>query len=67
MRCGFGKVPDLIGRMPKAVVLDLRRDPVLVDGYDGSTPGDRPSIESLLEGVDELREEFVFDCDLVEC
>ena len=63
----FGKVHDLIGRMPKAVVLDLRRDPVLVDGYDGSTPGDRPSIESLLEGVDELREEFVFDCDLVEC
>lgn len=63
----FGKVHDVIGRMPKAVVLDLRDDPVIVDDHDGSTPGDRPSIESLLETVDDLREEFVFDCDLVEC
>lgn len=63
----FGQIHDVIGRMPKAVVLDLRGDPVIVDDYDGSTPGDRPSIETLLESVDDLREEFVFDCDLVEC
>lgn len=63
----FGKLHDVIGRMPKAVVLDLRGEATLVDAYEGSTPGDRPKIEELLESVDDLRESFVFDCDLVEC
>lgn len=63
----FGRLHDVIGRMPKAVVLDLRAEPRLIDAYEGSTPGDRPRIEDLLDSVDELRDSFVFDCDLVEC
>jgi len=63
----LGKLHDVIGRMPKAVVLDLRGEPTLVESHDGSTPGDRPPVEDLLGSVDELREEFVFDCELVEC
>lgn len=63
----LGRLHDVIGRMPKAVVLDLRAEPRIVEARDGSTPGDRPSIEELLETVDEFREEFVFDCELVEC
>ena len=63
----FGRLHDVIGRMPKAVVLDLRSEPTIVEAHDGNTPGDRPPIEGLLATVDDLREEFVFDCELVEC
>ena len=63
----LGQLHDVIGRMPKAVVLDLRDDPEIVEAVDGKTPGDRPPLEDLLSPIDDLREEFVFDCELVEC
>jgi peroxiredoxin Q/BCP len=63
----FGQLHDLIGRMPKAVVLDLRAEPTIIEAHDGANPGDRPPIEELLDSIDDLREEFVFDCELVEC
>jgi len=63
----FGKLHDVIGRMPKAVLLDLRAEPRLLEAYDGSTPGDRPELEELLDSIDEIRNAFVFDCELVEC
>jgi peroxiredoxin Q/BCP len=63
----FGRLHDLIGRMPKAVLLDLRADPRFVEAHDGSSPGDRPELDQLLGSVDDLRASFVFDCELVEC
>jgi peroxiredoxin Q/BCP len=63
----LGKLHDVIGRMPKAVVIDLREEPTIIDAYDGDAPGDRPDIEELLDPIDDLREEFVFDCELVDC
>jgi peroxiredoxin Q/BCP len=63
----LGKLHDLVGRMPKALLLDLRDDPEVVYAHEGDTPGDRPDIEDLLARVDEMRESFVFDCTLVEC
>jgi peroxiredoxin Q/BCP len=63
----LGQLHDVIGRMPKAVVLDLQGTPEIVEAYEGSSPGDRPQIEELLDTVDDIREEFVFDCELVEC
>jgi peroxiredoxin Q/BCP len=63
----LGQLHDVIGRMPKAVVLDLRDDPEIIEAIDGDTPGDRPALEDLLAPIDDLREEFVFDCELVEC
>jgi len=63
----LGRLHDFIGRMPKAITLDLRGAPEIVESYEGSTPSDRPTIEELLEAVDDLRESFVFDCELVNC
>ena len=63
----LGRLHDLIGRMPKALLLDLRGDPEIVSAHEGETPADRPDIEGLLARVDEMRESFVFDCSLVEC
>jgi len=63
----LGSLHDLIGRMPKALLLDLRGEPEIVHVHEGETPGDRPDIEDLLGRVDEMRDSFVFDCTLVEC
>ena len=63
----FGRLHDVIGRMPKAVLLDTRAEPRLVETHEGSTPGDRPELEQLLDVVDEIRDSFIFDCELVEC
>jgi peroxiredoxin Q/BCP len=63
----FGRLHDVIGRMPKTVLLDLRAEPRLVEAHDGATPGDRPDLEELLDSIDEIRNAFVFDCELVEC
>ncbi|MHB9287439.1 peroxiredoxin family protein [Halobacteriales archaeon Cl-PHB] len=63
----LGQLHDVIGRMPKAVVLDLRDDPSIVHVHEGTTPGDRPRIAELLAVVDDLQESFRFDCELVEC
>lgn len=63
----LGRLHDFIGRMPKALTLDMRGEPTIIQSHEGSTPTDRPEIGSLLERVDEFREEFVFDCELVDC
>lgn len=63
----LGRLHDVIGLMPKAVVLDLREEPEVVESYQGDNPGDRPELEALLGTVDDLQESFVFDCALVEC
>jgi peroxiredoxin Q/BCP len=63
----LGQLHDVIGLMPKSLVLDLRDDPQIVETHQGRTPGDRPALETLLESVDDLQESFVFDCALVDC
>jgi peroxiredoxin Q/BCP len=50
-----GKVHDMIGRMPEAVILDTRdgqATPVFV--HKGKHPADRPSVDGLLEELDRL-------------
>lgn len=51
----LGELHDLIGRMPEAVILDTR-DGALRPAYvhKGSLPGDRPSVDDLLEQVRQL-------------
>jgi peroxiredoxin Q/BCP len=64
----LGEFHDLIGRMPKTVILDTRGDRAeVLDEHEGTTPGDRPSVDELLDAIDDLRESFVFDCALVDC
>lgn len=47
-----GSLHDFVGRMPMAVVLDTRSDtPEVAATAEGSTPGDRPSIDDLLAAV----------------
>jgi peroxiredoxin Q/BCP len=55
-RFGFlGELHDLVGRMPEAVVLDVRGDePTLAYSHRGSAPSDRPSIDDLLGELDDL-------------
>lgn len=63
----LGSIHDLVGRMPETVIMDLRNDPEIVHTYKGSSPSDRPSVEEILDVVDDIRESFAFDCTLVEC
>jgi peroxiredoxin Q/BCP len=64
----LGRLHDLIGRMPKTVILDTRGErPEVLDEREGTTPQDRPSVDELLDTIDDLRESFVFDCALVNC
>jgi peroxiredoxin Q/BCP len=64
----LGRLHDMIGRMPESLGVDLRGDDAeIVFTYEGTTPDDRPDVETLLDEVDALQESFVFDCDLVEC
>jgi len=63
----LGQLHDVIGRLPKAVVMDLRGEPEVVHTHEGENPADRPDIEDLLDVVDDIRESFVFDCSLVDC
>ena len=49
----LGKLHDVIGRMPAAIVLDLRGDePVERYAHRGDSRTDRPRIDELLEAVD---------------
>lgn len=49
----FGRLHDIVGRMPAAAVLDLRRaEPTLVFAHRGTSPADRPSVDDLLSEVD---------------
>jgi len=63
-----GRPHDLLGRMPERVTLDARDgEATVVATYEGDTPADRPAVETLLDDVAQLRETFVFDCELVAC
>jgi len=51
----LGSLHDLVGRMPEAVVLDVRSGEARVRHvHKGNGPSDRPSIEELLAVVDDL-------------
>jgi len=64
----LGRIHDLIGRLPKAVVLDARGgDAEVVYTHSGEAAADRPDVETLLGEVEQLQETFVFDCTLVDC
>lgn len=52
----LGELHDLIGRMPEAVVIDATDEPTIEWLHEGSTPADRPSVETLLERVDAIGE-----------
>ena len=52
----LGSLHDLVGRMPVAMVLDVRSgDPVVAYTYEGRLPADRPSVDDLLDEVRALR------------
>ena len=52
----LGSLHDLVGRMPVAMVLDVRSgEPVVAYTYEGRMPADRPEIDDLLAEIDALR------------
>jgi len=52
----FGELHNLLGRMPLAVIIDLRDDePRLVYSHVGDSPSDRPTVEGLLLELDHKR------------
>jgi peroxiredoxin Q/BCP len=54
----LGSLHDLVGRMPVAMVLDVRSgEPVVAYTYEGRMPADRPEIDDLLDEVRALRDE----------
>ena len=51
----LGGLHDMIGRMPEAVVIDATGDEPAVDYvHRGDSPGDRPSVDDLLDRVDSI-------------
>ncbi|WP_255152729.1 redoxin domain-containing protein [Halorarius halobius] len=52
-----GNLHDMIGRMPEALVIDVRGDdPIVTDIHEGTSPSDWPSIDKHLEEVRQLSE-----------
>jgi peroxiredoxin Q/BCP len=45
----LGNLSDLVGRMPLAVVLDVRGEPTVHATHPGSSPADRPPVSALLD------------------
>ena len=51
----LGGLHDMIGRMPEAVVIDATgSEPVVEYVHRGDSPGDRPSVEDLLDRIDSI-------------
>ncbi|WP_396610964.1 redoxin domain-containing protein [Haloferax sp. S1W] len=51
----LGKLHDMVGRMPEAVLVDLRgNEPDVAYTHRGSNPADRPQIDDLLQRLDRL-------------
>ncbi|SHG83410.1 redoxin domain-containing protein [Halobaculum gomorrense] len=44
----LGNLFDLVGRMPLALVVDLRDEPTIASAFPGTRPADRPAIDDLL-------------------
>jgi len=56
VRFGFlGDWSDFLGRMPEAVLVDLRGDPEIAWQYRSKSTFDRPSVDDLLAAVDDAR------------
>lgn len=56
VRFGFlGQWSDFLGRMPQAVLLDVRGDPEVVWSHSGSSTYDRPDIDTFLDRIDEAK------------
>ena len=54
----LGSLHDLVGRMPVAMVLDVRSgEPVAAYTYEGRMPADRPEIDDLLAEIRALRDD----------
>jgi peroxiredoxin Q/BCP len=54
----LGSLHDLVGRMPVAMVLDVRSgEPVVAYAYEGRLPADRPETDDLLAEVRALRDD----------
>jgi peroxiredoxin Q/BCP len=55
VRFGFlGDLFDFVGRMPEAVIVDLRGEPTVSWSHAGKSTFDRPSIDDLLDRLDEV-------------
>jgi len=52
----LGDLSDFVGRMPVVVIVDLRGDPEIAWSHAGSSTFDRPSIEEILDRIDEVLE-----------
>jgi len=49
----LGGLHDVIGRMPEAVIIDATGpDPTIDYVHRGNSPGDRPSVDELLDRID---------------
>lgn len=56
VRFGFlGQWSDFLGRMPEAVLIDVREDPEIVWTHRGSSTYDRPEVTDFLDRIDEFR------------
>lgn len=56
VRFGFlGDWSDFLGRMPEAVLVDLRESPEIVWDYRSKSTFDRPSVDDLLAAIDDER------------
>ena len=52
----LGNLSDLVGRMPKAVLLDCRRDdPEIVHAHEGSSTWDRPELQDIFTAIGDRR------------
>jgi len=52
----LGRFSDLLGRMPKAVLLDCRGDePTIVYTHEGSSTWDRPELQEIFAEIDAER------------
>ncbi|MFC6974862.1 peroxiredoxin family protein [Halomicroarcula sp. GCM10025709] len=57
VRFGFlGDWSDFLGRMPEAVLIDLRGEPTVVWSYRSRSTFDRPSVDDLLAAIEEARD-----------
>jgi Peroxiredoxin len=52
----LGNLSDLVGRMPLAVVLDVRGEPTVHATHPGSSPADRPPVADLLDDCRECHD-----------
>lgn len=50
----LGNISDFIGRMPDVVIIVLRNDPRIAWRYSGRSTFDRPSVDEILDVLDDL-------------